>query len=101
MGIRGNGGRSDGKRDKSKNRHRLYARDSDLTQADFIIGATGVGKYISKYNTSNGVVILNVKADTENVKVSLRGYMILKDNTTRNIMTYYSDMASAMYGSLS
>ena len=47
-----------------------------------------------------GVVKLNVSVDNDDVLVSLRGYMILKEDETGNLVTYYTGMAEGSYASV-
>ena len=79
----------------------LYARDiAGLTETTFVWGTEGVGKYISNDTAMNGVVKLNVKVATDNVMVSLRGYMVLRDNNTGNEAIYYTDISTGSYSSI-
>jgi hypothetical protein len=79
----------------------LYARDvSDLTEETFIPGTAGVGKYVSNDTALSGVLKLNVKVAADDVLVSFRGYMILRDNSSGNLETYYTDVASGSYASV-
>ncbi|MBO5986052.1 MAG: MucBP domain-containing protein, partial [Lachnospiraceae bacterium] len=86
----------------------LYAKGVEgLNETTFVYGTAGVSKYQSDKTSTSGVVKLNVKVSGEaissgdNMNVSFRGYMILKDNATGNVVTYYTDIASGNYAALS
>ncbi|MBR3469724.1 MAG: MucBP domain-containing protein [Lachnospiraceae bacterium] len=85
----------------------LYAKGvAGLNETTFVYGTAGVSKYQSDKTSTSGVVKLNVKVSGEtissgdNVNVSFRGYMILKDGATGNLVTYYTDIASGNYAAL-
>ena len=79
----------------------LYARDfGDPNEANFTYGAEGVGKYVSTDAVASGVVRLNVKVANDDVVVTLRGYMILREVATGNEVIYYSNIASGSYAEL-
>ena len=85
----------------------LYAKGvAGLDETMFVYGTVGVSKYMSDKTSTSGVVKLNVKVSGEtissgdNVNVSFRGYMILKDGATGNIATYYTDIVSGNYAAL-
>jgi hypothetical protein len=85
----------------------LYAKGVEgLNETTFVYGTAGVSKYMSDKTSTSGVVKLNVKVsgDTissgDNMNISFRGYMILKDNATGNVATYYTDIASGSYAAL-
>lgn len=85
----------------------LYAKGVEgLDETTFVYGTAGVSKYQSDKTSTSGVVKLNVKVSGEaissgdSMNVSFRGYMILKDNATGNVATYYTDIASGNYAAL-
>ena len=79
----------------------LYARDVDgLTEENFTVDNANVGKYFGTSNASDGVLYLNVKVATDDVKVSLRGFMCLRDNSTGNTGYYYTNMAESTFAQL-
>lgn len=78
----------------------LYARNSVLSDDAFELDNDGVGEYVAKSKTQEGVVTLNVKVDNEDVKVSFRGYMVLKDNESGTTATYYTDLVEVRYSEL-
>ncbi len=85
----------------------LYAKGVEgLNETTFVYGTAGVSKYMSDKTSTSGVVKLNVKvsgatiSSGDNMNVSFRGYMILKDNATGNVATYYTDIVSGNYAAL-
>jgi hypothetical protein len=48
----------------------------------------------------NGVVSLNVKVDSDDVVVSFRGYMILKNSSTGEQTYYYTAIKEGSYQSI-
>ena len=85
----------------------LYAKGVEgLNETTFVYGTAGVSKYQSDKTSTSGVVKLNVKvsgatiSSGDNMNVSFRGYMILKDNATGNVVTYYTDIKSGSYAAL-
>ncbi len=85
----------------------LYAKGVEgLNETTFVYGTAGVSKYMSDKTSTSGVVKLNVKvsgvtiSSGDNVNISFRGYMILKDSATGNVATYYTDIVSGNYAAL-
>ena len=56
-------------------------------------------KFVSDKTGENGVVKLNVKVADDDVVVSMRGYMILK-NSKGETEIYYTDVVCASYNGL-
>ena len=85
----------------------LYARNFDNpTETTFVCGNENVGKYISSDRSKNGVVKLNIKVyqtvngqacPDDDMVVTFRGYMILKNDATGHIETYYTEIRSGSY----
>lgn len=85
----------------------LYARNFDNpTDTTFVCGKENVGKYISSDRSKNGVVKLNIKVyqtvngqayPDDDMVVTFRGYMILKNDATGHIETYYTEIRSGSY----
>ena len=75
----------------------LYARDSAVTESEFVYDNSNILKYQSDHKEQNGVVIMNVKVDSEDVKVSFRGYMVLKNTETGETVYYYTSLVDAKY----
>ena len=54
-------------------------------------------RLIGKDASRNGVHTLNVKVASDDIIVSLRGYMIVRDDATGNTTTYYTQIVSRSY----
>ncbi len=78
----------------------LYAKSGEFTAETFIIGGAGVSKYKSDKTAMNGNVTLNVSVLSDDSTVSLRGYMVLKNNKTGNIETLYTAYKCGTYDAL-
>lgn len=81
----------------------LYARDkSGLNEETFVYsdGTDGIGKYHATDTAMNGVVGLGVKVASDNVVVSLRGYMVLKNDSTEEVVYYYTDIKEGSFQSI-
>ena len=76
----------------------LYARDvPGLDKTTFVYGTEGVGRFVSTNKKAKGTTTLNVKVDTDDVRVSLRGYMVVKETKTGEQETYYTTIVQATY----
>lgn len=70
------------------------------TEDIFILGGTGVSKYVSTATKLSGVFTLNVMVtNVKDVKVAARGYMIVKDSEGKEEI-YYTDMAYISYNEI-
>ena len=79
----------------------LYARDvAGLTTANFTCDNASVGKFVSSDVSASGVLTLNVKVATDTVVVSLRGYMLVRNNSTGNTEYYYTDIQEGDFASI-
>ena len=79
----------------------LIARGVDgLNESNFVEGTDGVGVYRSTDLASNGVLTGNIKVTSDDILVSLRAYLIVRNNATGNEETIYSNIASASYNTL-
>lgn len=76
----------------------LFGKDSSFTKDSMIVGGTNVGQYLSSSPVENKVVILNVNVgEAKDTVVYARGYLIVKNNATGNMETYYSDITSGSF----
>ena len=80
----------------------LYAFDNELPEEEFIYtdGSNGVIRFISTSRDKNGVVGLNARVDTDDQVVSMRGYMLLRDETGEEEY-YYTKKLDGSYNTLS
>lgn len=70
------------------------------TEDIFILGGTGVSKYVSTATKLSGVFTLNVMVtNAKDVKVAARGYMIVKDSEGKEEI-YYTDIAYISYNDI-
>lgn len=76
----------------------LYARDfANPTVENFYSGASGVTQYKGGDLTPDSSFVMNIKVDSDNVVVTFRGYMIVKDNATGVENYYYSSIVAKSY----
>ncbi len=79
----------------------LYARDvAGLNEDNFKEGTAGVSIYRSPDLAPNDVLTVNAKVANDDVVVSLRAYLLVRNNATGNEQTIYSNIASGSYNSL-
>ena len=79
----------------------LYARDVvGLTTSNFTYGNAAVDKYVSSDPSPSGVLTLNVSVDTDDVTVSLRGYMLVRNDSTGNSDYYYTEIREGSYNTI-
>lgn len=76
----------------------LYALVGGLDNGSMIIGGSNVLQYKAASVSEKGVFTLyvNVTGHTE-AMIYTRGYVIVKNNTTGNLETYYSEISNASY----
>ena len=79
----------------------LYHTKQEITTptvGSFILGGTGVNKYVSTDSHKLGVFTLNVNVTGANTAMVIaRGYMIVRNNATGNEEIYYSDISHTNY----
>ena len=80
-----------------------YARNVEgLTEDTFVCGAeasiSGVGRYVSANRAAKGTTTLNVLVASDDVRVYLRGYMVVRETASGVLTTYYTPIASGTYG---
>ena len=83
----------------------LYGTNSAFGEEDaedvMIIGGSGVAKQISKTTGNTGLYVLNVSIGSKvDTVVYARGYMILQNIETKEVITVYSNILSGSYNSL-
>ena len=79
----------------------LYAKDlEDLTDENFRYGITeGIKRYVSTDTKKNGVVNLHVKVTDDDTVVWFRGYMVVKNESTGELETCWSNIRSRSFAS--
>lgn len=80
----------------------LFGTASSLNdETALILGGANVKKSLAKSTSNNGIYDMNVTVGTKtNVKIYVRGYMILRNNETNNMETIYSGIDSGMFDEL-
>ncbi|MBP5166966.1 MAG: InlB B-repeat-containing protein, partial [Oscillospiraceae bacterium] len=79
----------------------LYARTTELTDAaGFTETSDNVHIYRSSDKAANGVLTVNAKVDSDDLSISFRAYMVLRELATGNEFTVYSSAASGSYASV-
>ena len=79
----------------------LYAKDlENLTDENFRYGVTdGIKRYVSTDTKKNGVVNLHVKVTDDDTVVWFRGYMVVKNESTGELETCWSNIRSRSFAS--
>ena len=79
----------------------LFAKNSTLTQEEFIYGAGGIEMNASGNFKSYGTDLENVAVNSEDETVSFRGYLIVRnDETNITEEPYYTDLVVVSYSGL-
>ena len=71
-----------------------------LTEEGFQLGGNGVSRYLGSSTSSQGVLYLNVKVSLKSTLISMRGYMLVREDATGCVGYYYSGIQSASLNSL-
>ena len=79
----------------------LYTKDlENLTDENFRYGVTeGIKRYVSTDTKKNGVVNLHVKVTDDDTVVWFRGYMVVRDESTGELETCWSNIRSRSFAS--
>jgi len=76
----------------------LYGKELDsLTEETFRYGTEGVRRYQSGDLSRNGVLNMNLSVSTDELVVFFRGYMILRNESTGNTETCYTEIWKGSY----
>ncbi|MCR5294710.1 MAG: M60 family metallopeptidase [Lachnospiraceae bacterium] len=76
----------------------LYGK-TELPEENFIYGTEGVRRFVSSNELPNGVLYMNIKVSSDDLKVYFRGYMVVQ-TSDGNQETYYTAIQGNSYSGI-
>ena len=78
----------------------LYTVNRELDEDRFVLGGSGVSRYAGAGTDNHGALFLNVKVARWSTVISMRGYVLLRENATGRTAYWYSGIRSACVNDL-